>query len=268
MDATFYAHLDQYLVRGQIREAEEFLLQNWEEAQAEEKNHADRTTVLNELMGFYRDQGDFPQCEHYMKALLREIRALNLRDGLPFATLMLNIANACRAMGKLAEAERTFLQVKDIYLEELRPDDFRLAGLYNNLGLVYRAKGETRQAYENLTRALEIIEQIPGAGVPLAATLSNLADVLLELDQTGEAEECARRAVVVLESQPQRPAGDYAAALCAVGRVCFVKTDYAGAAEAYGRALEVMKPLGNTQTLPIIQRNLDEAKRNLGKEEV
>ena len=50
MDATFYARLDQYMVRGQIEQAEMFLLQNWEAAQKDEKNHADRVTVLNELM--------------------------------------------------------------------------------------------------------------------------------------------------------------------------------------------------------------------------
>lgn len=266
MDATFYARLDQYMVRGQIEQAEMFLLQNWEAAQKDEKNHADRVTVLNELMGFYRDQGDFSQCEHFMKALLREIRALGLKDGLPFATLKLNIANTYRAMGRLAEAQRNFLQVKDIYWVHLGPDDFRMAGLYNNLGLVYRAKGESERAYENLLRALKIVEKLPGAEVPLAATLSNLADVLLELHRIGEAEECARQAVVILEGQPQRPAGDYAAALCASGRVCFAKADYAGAAEAYERALKVMEPLGGTWAVDTIRHNLDEAKRNLDKE--
>lgn len=263
MDATFYMQLDQFYGQGQYDQAERFLLDTLHEAESDEKNHADRATVLNEIMGFYRVKGDFANCEHYLKALLREMRSMHLRDGLTFATLTLNIANAYRAMGRLDEAERNFLRVKDIYLAELEPDDYRLASLYNNLSLVYRARGTNDLAYDYLVNALEIIRKLQGAEVPTAATCTNLADILLEMERVQEAERYARTAVGILEASAERPAEDYAAALSIMGRVCFAKGDYPDAKRSYEQAAEVMTALGKTKALETIRRNLEQVEQKL-----
>ena len=90
MDTTFYMQLDALIGHHEYDKAEEFLLEAFQEASVDEQNHADRITVSNELMGFYRERNRLPECEHYMKVLLREIRHIRLKGGLEYATLMLN----------------------------------------------------------------------------------------------------------------------------------------------------------------------------------
>lgn len=263
LDQTFYQDLDAFYRTGDAAGAEEYLKQQLACAWENEFNHGDRATILSELMGHYRTSGRFEECDEARKALLREIRALGLNDGPVYATFMLNIANACRAMGMLEEAEKSFIHVRDIYERTLEPDDFRMASLCNNLGLTYRAMDRLDDAEANLKQALGIVEQLPDAWGALAATCSNLADLCCDRGDMDEAATYARRAVETYEANGAASGVDWSAALAAEARIEFRAGRFAHAAELYGRAAEAVRAaFGDTPTVVTLLANRDEALRH------
>lgn len=261
LDTTFYMILDQYYDQGKYQEAEAFLLDELDKANADEKNHADRATILNELMGFYRVKADFDNCDHYLKALLRELRSLHIKDGLTFATFTLNIANAYRAMGRLDEAERDFLRVQDIYEAELGSDDYRLASLYNNISLVCMAKGEYERSLSYMRKALPIVESMPGAELYTAVTDVNMASALMMTGEMKEAKDRAEAARIIFESAEQRPAEDYAAVMNMLGEIAVSECDYDRAEAMFSAAAEAIRnAFGENRTYHLIMDNLDAVK--------
>lgn len=260
LDGTFYQQLDAFYAAGDAEGAEIYLRAALDETWLDEHNHADRATVYNELMGHYRTSGDFEECELAMKGLLREIRALRLKSGLEYATLMLNVANAQRVLGMLVEAERNFLIVRDEFEAMFEPDDYRLASLYNNIGLTYRAMGQTDIARSYFERALDIVHRIPEARTAVAATCSNLADMLAGEGDLDTASVFAQEAVGVY-AEPEMPLGiDYSAALSAAAHIEYLRGDFGAAVELYNRAADSLeRAFGKTRAYITICRNLVEA---------
>lgn len=260
LDETFYSKLDALYRANDPDAAEQYLKTQLEYAWQDEFNHGDRATVLNELMSHYRVSGDYDRCDEARKALLREIRALGLSDGPVYATFMLNIANACRAMGRLDEAEASFIQVKDIYERELEPGDYRMASLCNNLGITYRAKGDLDQAKAYLEQALSIVENLPDTESAVAATCSNLADLLIEQGDLAGAAGYAHRAIRAYEEGGFAEGVDYSAALAAAARIEYRAERFARSAELYEAASQAVKQsFGETATYRTLIANRDEA---------
>ena len=267
LDETFYQQLDAYYAAGDAAGAEAFLIAARDAAEMAE-NQRDLATIYNELMGHYRTAGNWVECERAMKGLLRAIRALHLKRGLEWATFTLNIANAQRAMGMLTEAERNFLMVRDEYEAALEPGDYRLASLYNNIGLTYRAKGQASIARSYFEKALAIVREIPEAGVAVAATCSNLADLLTDGGDLDDASAYAHEAIEAL-SKPGMPLGvDFSAALAAAARIDFARGDFEAAIELYSRAADALeRAFGKTRAYGTICRNLAEVYRAAGMED-
>ncbi|MBQ9059114.1 MAG: tetratricopeptide repeat protein [Atopobiaceae bacterium] len=266
LSPDFYERLDALYRQGRAQEARQYLEGLLAEADLDENNHADRATILNELMGHCRTQGDFEACDAALQRLLREIRALRLKGGPEYATFMLNIAHAYRAMGKLADAERTFLVVRDIYEAELPEDDYRLASLYNNLGLTYRAKGELEVARSYMERALVIVEKL-SQSVAIAASSSNLADLLIEAGDLESAAKHAARARFIFEESNTQGV-DYSAALAAEGRIAYLRGDLDLAEERYRKAADcVFVSFGQTRSYRTLLSSLAEVLRAQGIDE-
>ena len=248
LDQSFYQQLDAFYAVGDAAGAEAFLVAARDAAEVEE-NQQDLATIYNELMGHYRTAGDWVECERAMKGLLRAIRALHLKRGLEWATLTLNIANAQRAMGMLTEAERNFLMVRDEYEAALEPGDYRLASLYNNIGLTYRAKGQADIARGYFEKALAIVRQIPEAGTAVSASMY------------------AHEAIAAL-AKPGMPLGvDFSAALAAAARIDFARGELEEAIELYSRAADSLEEaFGKTRAYGTICRNLAQVYQAAGME--
>ena len=267
LDETFYQRLDALYAAGDAAGAEAFLVEARDVAEIEE-NPQDQATIYNELMGHYRTAGNWVECERAMKGLLRAIRALHLKRGLEWATLTLNIANAQRAMGRLTDAERNFLMVRDEYEAALDPSDYRLASLYNNIGLTYRAKGQADIARGYFEKALAIVREIPGAGTAVSATCSNLADLLVDEGALDEASVYAHQAIEALSAPGMPLSVDFSAALATAARIDFARGDLEAAIELYSHAADTLeRSFGKTRAYGTICRNLAQVYRAAGMED-
>ena len=65
-----------------------------------------------------------------------------------------------------------FEHVLTVYSENLDPNDYRFAGLYNNMALSYEDTGASEKAEAFFGRALDVLERLPGtncgaSGAPL-----------------------------------------------------------------------------------------------------
>ncbi len=187
MDAKeFHRQLDEYYEAGDIPGAYAYLHE--QKAIAEQRGDAALGLMAaNALIGHCRENCIFEELEgHYLEAL-RCLDVLELRGTLEEATTLLNAATGFCVMGRIEESEDLFRSAEALYLALLPPEDLTLAAVYNNHGLLYRARGERAKALTSFRKALDIL--IAGNGAPdeLASSRLNLASVSDDLREAAEA---------------------------------------------------------------------------------
>lgn len=166
--------LDALYADRKSEKVEDYLSANLEQALAE-RDVGSAITIINELIGFYRDASQYDKAQAYCEKLLPFMERAGLKDTIHYGTSCLNIANAYRASGNLETSLQYYQMVFDIYEKVLEKKDFRYAGLYNNLSLLYQEMGRFDKACEMLNKALRIVREYPEAVVELAVTYTNLA---------------------------------------------------------------------------------------------
>ncbi|MBO7407142.1 MAG: tetratricopeptide repeat protein [Clostridia bacterium] len=171
--------LDALLAAKDYNAAEAHLLYWLREAEATADTAAE-LTVLNELMGFYRKQGDRAQATKYANyALDRYGVDPEFNDTVFFATTCLNAATVCKAFGETERALELYRRCLDLYERRLEPDDLRFAGLYNNMGLALTEAGQYESAYDAFICAVNIQEPLgPSTAPDRAITFLNLCDLI------------------------------------------------------------------------------------------
>lgn len=237
------AELDKLFTQERIGEVPQFLEEHIEQARTEGAKDV-MLTLYNECIGFYRETGQYDKsiesC-HKAKALMEE---MGLGGTLPYATTLLNIANAHRAAGHLQESLAFYNEVRPIYVAKLKEDDMYFAGLYNNLSLLYQEMGDFAAAKEQLENALGIVTHRKDAEFEVAVTQANLANTCIELGQDDEAKARAEEAIRIFEEIGVDDA-HYSAALSALGSLYYMDKDYAQALAAMEKSREcVAKYLG------------------------
>lgn len=248
--------LDYLFETNRMDEVEDFLGGKLKEAMAEEDTSS-VITIVNELIGFCRDTGQDEKSVAYSKQVLTLMKNLGLEGSVPFATTLLNAANAYRAAGLLEESLNCYRKVFPIYEKELPKEDFRFASLQNNLSLLYQEMGEFEKAVESLKRALVIVKHHPEAGFELAVTYANLGTSLLKCGREKEAKESLERALSLFESMKLKDS-HYCAALASMGEVCFREQDYERAAHCYEDTLALLEVnTGKTKSYERILESLD-----------
>ena len=107
-------------------------------------------------------------------ALIREHRMGATVSG---ATVMLNAATTMKCFGRAGESLPVFRHVARVYGENLAPEDYRFAGVYNNMALSYADVGDGANAERHFRLAMRTIERCPNPENELAVTLCNLAEL-------------------------------------------------------------------------------------------
>lgn len=180
-------HLEALFARQDIDAVEPFLTDELDSAYAR-KDYGCCITIMNELIGFFRDTGQYEKSLKYGGDVLKLMKQLGYEGTIPYATTLLNVANALRAAGHHNEALRFYQSIFPIYEKNLSGDDELIASLYNNLSLLYQEMNDFEQAVDCLNKAYRII--VKGKDeIKIATTHTNLAASLLKLGQTQEAVE-------------------------------------------------------------------------------
>ncbi len=159
-------------------------------------------TLHNEMMGFYRMRGDAPKAVLHAEEALRLLEKLGMEKTITAGTVWINVGTVLEAFGREREALDYFGKARANYEQNLPPEDSRLGGLYNNMGLALAACGYGSEAEAMFRRALDVIRRQKGSEPEQAITWLNLAD-LLEAELPPEAAEkrieaCIRNAESLL----------------------------------------------------------------------
>ena len=269
MDAQLILQeFDKLLEAHEIQQAEEYLVQSMEEASSLQE--LDTLLILtNEAMGFYRESGQNIKSIDLCYKALDLLELMGLQGTIPYATTLINIANAHRAAGLLQESLQYYKQVLPIYSSNPEIDSLYIASLHNNISLLYQEMGEYRQAKEELLQAYEIVRTRSDARFEHAVTLANLANTCIVLSEAEEAFDYANKAIALFEEQKVRDS-HYSSALAALGSLYYQQADYEQALLYFSKSRDIIKENLGTQNqqyqrvsenLKVVQDTIDELAR-------
>lgn len=223
-------------------------------------------TIINELIGFYRDTSQYEKSAYYCEQILPFMEMRGLKGSIHYATTCLNVANAYRAAGEWSLSLKYYDEVKQVYDKVLDSTDSLYASYFNNLSLLYQEMGNFEKAAQCLKTALLIIEGY-GDLIKIAITCSNLAASLLRIDKQQEAEKYLNRALQIFVDDGE---GDfhYGAALSVMGELKFQKGEFDESQKYYKKALdELEKHVGKTEYYYRTLDNLKQVQKVLEKEQ-
>lgn len=235
--------LDALFAQEKIDEIPQFLESHI--AQAIEEGAKDvLLTLYNEIIGFYRETGQYELSIENCHKAIALMDDMGIQDTIPYATTLLNAANAHRAAGLLQESLELYNKVRPIYVAQLDEDDMYFANFYNNLSLLYQEMNDFASAKEQLVNALYIVTHKPDKQFEVAVTQANLANTCIELEQDEEAKARAEEAIRIFEEIGVDDA-HYSAALSALGSLYYMDKDYVNALSVMEKSRDcVAKYLG------------------------
>lgn len=252
---VFYQTLDDLFTNNELTKVEPYLTASLSQAREDEDWQA-YIAICNEMIGFYRSISQHEKAYQASEDVLLLMEELQMEDTEHFATVLLNSATAYRAGGRYRDAYEQYMRAAGIYAGLIPPDDYRFAGLYNNMGMLLEAMDENEQAAELTGKALVIIRKQPDARMEEATTLTNLALIDLKLSRVAEAEELLKEAVSVFEEAGEQTDAHYSGALAGLAEAAFRREDYERALTLYDSACEeVVKHFGENISYAVLSEN-------------
>lgn len=256
--------LDRLFADRESEKVEDYLSVHLEQALTE-GDAGSAITIINELIGFYRDTSQYDKAEAYCGKLLPFMERAGLKDTIHYGTSCLNIANAYRASGKLEDSYRYYQKVFEIYEKVLDQGDFRYASLYNNLALLHQENKEFGKACEALEKALSIVRLFPEAVVELGVTYTNLASSYMNAGQLEQAKDASDKGLAVFQNGLEEDY-HYSAALCVAGDIYYAHGEYKKAASCYEKGMLALKRhVGLTHAYFRIVSNLQTSFEKMGR---
>ncbi|RHP47580.1 tetratricopeptide repeat protein [Clostridium sp. AF32-12BH] len=250
----FYKELDTCYAEHDLEKTERFLKEQQKKAYEsgawipqnngcpscvpEMEPNMDYVAVCNEMACFYRGLSRWEESLETFSLAQKELESLYRKHTAEYATILLNKAGTYRYMGKLKEALEHFLQADRIYAGLDYKDPGTLAGLYNNIGLVYLDRKQPREAADYFRQAMEKLDQCEDCETERGTTWNNLA---VAYDQKGErekAEEAIEEAIQILQQLDGGMNPHYPAALNTRGTFAYRKGNYEQALADFEEALQ------------------------------
>lgn len=223
--------LDQYCDRKEFAAAERHLLYWLEEARINGDLRGE-FSLQNELMGFYRKQGQKEKAVESADAAEKLITPLQMESTVSGATTYVNCGTVYDAFGMPGQALIYFEKARDI-LENTKEDLFRLGSLYNNMGLALTDLFRFKEAQTCYEKALQVMGREKNGQLECAITYMNLADNLSAEKGLDEAEPQVEgylsKAKELLDTKDLPRDGYYAFVCekCAPGFSCYGQFAYA-----------------------------------------
>lgn len=254
--AAVVQQVDTFYAQNRGKDAESLLKESIVQAVQEEDDNA-LLTLLNELIGYYRETSKTEESFALADQALVLIKQMGLEGTLPYATTLLNIANAYRAGGRLKDSLHCYEKTMAVYDKLLSSDDMLVASLHNNMSLLYQEMGQFEAAKQSLLHALKIVSCHEEAYFEMAVTCANLANTCLTLNEDEEARGYFQNAIRLFEKYRIQDA-HYSAALSSLGTYYFKQGDYEAAAGNFRKAMQCMrKNLGENEYYHRLKENLE-----------
>ena len=235
------AQADALFAAGQGQQAAALLEAEYEKAGAA-GDWQTRLTLVNELMGYYRATSAFPRAWDYAEQARQILQDHGLDQTLAGMTTLLNIATLYRADRRPDDALTLYRQVEQVYLAQGLAADYRLGGLYNTMAVSCLELGDKQQALFFGRQAAAAVAGAEDAAGERATVYSNLASVLMQIEQPPftEAAACLEQALNLFRNEdPTNP--HYGGALAARAYLAFRQGDEDGAIELYREAMAVTR---------------------------
>lgn len=262
--SQFIENLDKLYEEKRLNEVEPFFNESFAQA-VEERDCSAQFTILNEMMGFFRDTSQYEKSIGACNKCIEVMKEMGIEGTVDYATSLQNIANAYRAAGLLEASLNCYKEVFSIYENKIPAEDYRFASLNNNIALLYQEMGNFQMAVEHLKKALCIIGQIEGEEISVAITKSNLGASLLELGKVDEAITYLNEALETYRKDTVKNF-HYSAALSAMAAAKCKLGKYDEAVALYEEALpEIESNMGRGTAYQITQQNLEKAKEKCEK---
>jgi len=240
----FYAELDKVYETGDHDKVESFLRGAADEPAAvggdpesEEVSAArqKRLTSLNELAGFLRYQGRFEEAAQAHMDAESILLPMFGKASSEYATLLNNRATTYRMMGDTDAALALFAESMAIYEEVGEQNAYLLAGVLNNLAVLYQSIGKYDEAANAQVSAVEKLESDPELKDELATAKANLAALYHRMNRTDEAKKILSESLALFELLPYESA-HAPAAFNTLGTILARDDDIDGAIEAFETA--------------------------------
>ena len=226
---------DEMIAKGELRAAAGYLEKKAAQC-GEEGYSTSAITIFNELEGFWRAAGDKEKSYAAAEAALGLIASCKMEGSIGHATTLLNYATAKTAFGELNEALELYDRVEKIYDWQLPEDDYRYAGLYNNMAQSLLRVNDVKTAGEYFTKSLALLENMKKVESETATCHANLAICLMAQKNLEEAGENLKKSEELFASLPGDPHAD--SMLATRGQLEYMLGNYAEAAGYYRRAAE------------------------------
>lgn len=252
--------------RYKLEEIEAYLKSKIQEAR-EQKEQGIEVSLLNEMIGLCRDTTQGEKALNYCGELMALLKDMDLKGQMPYATSLLNIANAYRAFGLHEKSIKLFEEVEETYQHHIAKDDFMHASLYNNWALVYQETEAYEEAAYLLRKSLEIVDLYDEALIPQATTRTNLATSLIGVGTEKSCEEAVRYLHQAMEIHKRDGGTDfhYGATLVAMGDAYSHQGDYQNARTYYQMGLdEIEKHTGKNDNYRRVFEKLEYVQKKIG----
>ena len=184
--------LDGLFARKEYAEAER-LLHYWEQEGERSGDTKVYYLAVNEQMGLYRKLGRKEDALLAVRKMLRHLDRTNRRMSVEGATALLNAGTVYKAFNMSEEGLPLFEEACFVYEELLKPDDKRLAGLYNNMSSTLSDVGRLDEALELCEKALCILSKKSGNEAEEAITYLNMTAMYETRDGIEKAQEDIER---------------------------------------------------------------------------
>jgi len=180
--------LDSYTEKKDFDSAERHIKYWISEAEAG-NDMGGKISLLNELIGLYRNNGKEAECLQVISDALPFAESEDMKDTVTSGTTFINIATGYKAFGKATEAIPFYRKARNIYEANLNSDDSRLGGLYNNMALALTELEHYSEAEELYHKAIDVMKQQKDGELEIAITCLNLADLIAAKVGLEEGEE-------------------------------------------------------------------------------
>ncbi len=201
--------VDEYYNKNDLMGAKRHL-EYWEKEANALNDFNGELSVVDELLGLYRKNGDNENALRVLERALILVDKLELKDTVSGATVYLNAATTYKAVGKADKALPLYEKTLAIYTANLDESDVRFGGFYNNYALALTDAGEFDKAEQCYLSAIKVMEKAVGGKPDLAITYVNLAHLYDTANKAEKITDCMFTAYNLLNDEENVKNGYYA----------------------------------------------------------